>query len=264
MSRDGADWSMRSLRSRWRTVSLTGGWRFPSDWGVPEVDDVCAAVVTGGDLVGALRDLARARAYAGVGLEEALADLAALCAVLEAPSGTRAAADPDATPPALLRATAVAWADAALGRQYAPEPTDPLSGQATADYLRVRLGEVYARGRRDGVCPSDRYVLLVVTLDLSGVVGWPRLMAMMLVGDVLRSVFDGGESVAVLGSSVAVVLAEREPRLAGRTADAHTLIADRLAIDTDLGRCAPPEIRVEPLPTTEPAALRLVHEVSRA
>src|SRR5690606_5572136 len=38
----------RVLRARWRTASLAAGWRFPSDWGLPEVDAVCAAVLTEG------------------------------------------------------------------------------------------------------------------------------------------------------------------------------------------------------------------------
>ncbi|WP_018682379.1 hypothetical protein [Actinokineospora enzanensis] len=260
----GTDWALRDLRARWRTASLTAGWRYPSDWGVPEVDDVCAAVLAGDDPVGALGDLARARALTGASLDETLGDLAALCAVLETPTGVKAVADPDATPPTLIRATALAWVDAALGQRHAGEATDSLSGQASADYLRVRLGEVYAKGRRDGFCPSERFVLLVVSLNLSRVVGWPRLMAMVLAGDVLRSVFDGGESVAVLGPSVAVVLAERDARLSERATDARLLINDRFAVDPDLGALGRPDIRVQRLPGSESSAQHLVHGIGRA
>ncbi|GAA2963977.1 GGDEF domain-containing protein [Actinokineospora diospyrosa] len=259
----GTDSALPELRARWRTASLRAGWRFPSDWGAPEVDEVCNAVLTGGDLLAALGDLARARAFAGADLDETLADLAALHAVLESPTD-EVDPDPDTTPAALLRSTALAWADAALSRLHAGDITDTLSGQANADYLRVRLGEIYAECRRKGTCPADRYVLLVATLDLSKVSGWSRLMAMVLVGDVLRAVFDGGESVAVLGPSVAVVLTERETGLAERAADARLLIKDRLGVDPDLGPDATPEVRVQRLPVGEPAAVSLLREISRA
>ncbi|MGQ0838385.1 GGDEF domain-containing protein [Actinokineospora sp.] len=264
--RGGADRALRVLRARWRTASIAAGWRFPSDWGLPEVDDVCVSVVGGADLLTALSGLARARARAGAGLDETLADLAALHAVLTTPTeiGGLVSADPDATPAKLLRVTAVAWADTAMGEVRAAETVETLTGLATGEYLRVRLGEVYRRAVRDGYCPSDRFVLLVVSVDLSRVAGWPRLMAMVLVADVLRQVFDGGESVAVLGPSVAVVLAEREGGLAERAADARGLIADRLAVDPELRSARRPEVRVERLPVTEAAALRLVHGVSRA
>ncbi len=225
---------------------------------------MCATVLDGGDLPAALGDLARARAFAGADLDETLADLAALHAVVSAPGEASVCPDPDETPSALTRAAALAWADAALSRLNAGDVTDTLSGQANADYLRVRLGEIYAEGRRKGYCPSHRYVLLVATLDLAAVSGWSRMMAMVLVGDVLRAVFDGGESVAVLGPSVAVVLTERDSRLAERTSDARLLIKDRLEVDPDLGAAALPEIRVQRLPSSETPAMALLRDISRA
>ncbi len=256
---DGADRLLRELRVRWRSASFAAGWRFPSDWGVPEVDEVCHTVVAGADLHAALGDLGRARARAGAGLDETLTDLAALHAVLE--SGPP---DPDAIPSRLLRAIALAWADAALGELSAVAATENLTGLATVEYLRVRIGEVYRAGRRAGVAPADRFVLLVVSLDLSRTAGWPRLMAMALVGDVLREVFDGGESLAVLGPSVAAVLAERGRGLTERAARTRALIAERLGGDADLRPARRPEITVERLPCAEAAAQALVDRLSRA
>ncbi len=254
------------LRARWRTASIAAGWRWPSDWGLPEVDGVCSSVIAGMDLACALTDLGRARARSGAGLDETLTDLAALHAVLDSPlevDGLVSAA-PDAMPVRLLRPTAIAWADTALGDPRTADATETLTGLATEEYLRVRLGEVYRRGRRGGYSPADRFALLVVTLDLSKVSGWPRLMAMVLVADVLRRVFDGGESLAVLGPSVAVILAERDNALAERAADARLLTADMLSVDPDLRYAQRPEFRIERLPESEPAALRLVHAVRRA
>lgn len=315
---DGADRLLRELRGRWRTASFAAGWRFPSDWGVPEVDDVCQSVVTGADLPAALGGLGRARARAGAGLDETLADLAALHRVLVAPNGTVPEApqgtardtsngavreasngtareasngtaskapdgaaldasdgagleaagdggsDPDAVPSRMLRATALAWADAALGELSAVAATENLTGLATTEYLRVRIGEVYRAGRRGDFAPADRFVLLVVSVDLSRTAGWPRLMAMALVGDVLREVFDGGESLAVLGPSVAAVLAERGRGLAERAARTRKLIAGRLGVDSALRSARRAEIRLERLPCSEAAAQALVDRLSRA
>lgn len=263
---DGTDRQLRVLRARWRTASLAAGWRYPNDWGLPEVDEVCASVVTDEEVAAALADLGRARARSGAGLEETLTDLAALHAVVTNPAevGGLVAPDPDATPSRMLRAVALAWADATLGDLRGVEAGESLTGLATEEYLRVRLGELYRQGRRKGFHPADRYVLLVVTLDLTEVAGWPRLMAMILVGDVLRSVFDGGETLAVIGPSVAVVLAERDGALPKRTFEARMQIADRLAVDPDLRSARRAEIRAERLPCAEEAAQSLVHAVRRA
>ncbi|CRK59765.1 hypothetical protein [Alloactinosynnema sp. L-07] len=254
------------LRARWRTASLAAGWRFPNDWGLPEVDEVCATVVADGEVLAALADLGRARARSGADLDETLTDLAALHAVVTNPAerGGLVAADPDATPAQLLRAMALAWADATLGDLRDSAATETLTGLATEEYLQVRIGELYRHGRRNDVHPADRYVLLVVTLDLSNVAGWPRLMAMILVGDALRSVFDGGETLAVLGPSVAVVLAERDAALPGRVREARALIARQLGVDPQLHTARRVDVRLERLPCGEAAARSLVRAVGRA
>ncbi|GGS25281.1 MULTISPECIES: GGDEF domain-containing protein [Actinokineospora] len=259
---EGADRLLRELRARWRSASLAAGWRFPSDWGLPEVDEVCLSVVSGADPTTALDGLGRARARSGAGLDETLTDLAALHAVLEGTTGRRAAVD--ATPAPLLRAVALAWADAAMGEFGAVAATENLTGLATPEYLRVRLGEVYRAGRRSGTAPADTHVLIVVTVDLSRTAGWPRLMAMALVGDVLREVFDGGESLAVLGPSVAAVLAERGRGLAERAARTRALIAERFEVDSALRVLRRPELRVERLPCSEDAAQAMVDGLGRA
>jgi len=247
-----------ALRSRWCAASLAAGWRYPSDWATAEVDAVCRAAAAGADLAAPLAALGRARAHGGACLAETLTDLAALHAVLTAPDGL-VAPDPDALPVAFLRPAAEAWAEAATlpGR-----PADPLTGLATLDYLRVRLGEVHRHAGRHGLAP-DWMALLVVTVDLTAVVGWSRLVAQVLVAEALREVFDGGETVATLGPSTAVVLAPREPDLTHRAAAAWRLIADRLAADPSLA-AARLGVRVERLPGTEAEALRVLREVARA
>jgi hypothetical protein len=266
---DSTDRELRILRARWRTASIANGWRFPSDWSLPEVDAVCASVVRRGQLDAvceALDSLARARAQAGAGLGETLTDLAALHAVISHPGSADGlvSADPDATPARLLRVAALAWADESLGELARPTATHGLTGLATEAYLRTRLGELYRRAVRDGRHVREDHVLLVVTLDLADVVGWPRLMAMVLVADVLREVFNGGESSAVLGPSVAVVLADREPAFAERALTAGWLINERLHTDPQLDSARRPDLRVVSLPEREEDAAHLIRNLAGA
>jgi hypothetical protein len=262
---EGTD-ARRMLRARWRTASIAAGWRFPSDWGLPEVDDVCASAVRRTDLAGALAKLGRARAEAGAGLDETLTDLAALHAVLTTPESTDGliATDPDAAPTSMIRVAALAWADASSGELRKAEATENLTSLATHAFLRTRLGEVYRQSARERVPVSESHSLLAVTLDLSQVTGWPRLMAMVLVADVLREVFDGGESIALLGPSVAAVLAAREPTFGDRALTAGWLITQRLSVDSQLARGRRPLLRVEKLPDTLDEARDLLRRVSRA
>lgn len=255
------------LRSRWRTASIAAGWRFPSDWGLPEVDAVCSSAVRRADLTRALADLARARAEAGAGLEETLTDLAALHAVLDSPDDPAdglVATDPDAAPTRLVRTTALAWSDASCGELRNAGATESLTNLATHAYLRTRLHEVYREAARDGLRVPETHSLLAVTLDLSGVIGWSRLMAMVLVADVLREVFDGGESVALLGPSVAVVLAPRDTAFGDRALTAGWLVTERLSADPQLAASRRPWLRVEKLPGSFPEARELLRRISRA
>jgi hypothetical protein len=230
------------------------------------VDAVCLSAIRGADLTGALSDLGRARARAGAGLDETLTDLAALHAVLtnaEVRDGL-IATDPNAAPTSMVRAAALAWADESFGELRGAEMNENLTSLTTHAYLRTRLGEVYRSAARAGATAAETHVLLVVTLDLSSVTGWPRLMAMVLVSDALREVFDGGESIAILGPSVAVVLAERDPAFGDRSLSAGWLITDRLAVDPQLESARRPVLRLESLPSTQEDATELLLNLSRA
>ena len=263
---EGTGHELRVLRARWRTASIAAGWRFPSDWGVPEVDEVCLSAVRSSDLVTALADLGRARAEAGAGLDETLTDLAALHAVLtnaDVRDGL-IATDPNAAPTRLVRAAALAWAEASFGELRNAETTENLTNLTTLAYLRTRLGEVYRQAVRLGVSAAETHALLVVTLDLSAVTGWARLMAMVLVADALREVFDGGESIALLGPSVAAVLAERDTAFGDRALSAGWLITERLSVDPQLKSTHRPVVRLERLPATQEDARTLLQAISRA
>lgn len=259
---------LRTLRSRWRTASIASGWRFPADWAVAEVDQVCAAVLAADGSAEACEDalvrLGRARAAAGSGLGETLQDVAALHAVLSGPEHQDGivSADPDALPARLLRVTALAWSDVLVRQLAHSEASDGLTGLANPAYLRARLREVYQEATAAGVPVRDRYVLVVVSSRLSGTAAWSRLAAMVLLADVLRAVFDGGQTLATVGPNTMLVLAERDDRLSERLASTRWVAARRLAVDPQLRTVGPPSVWLETLPGSHAAACRLVGELA--
>ncbi|SFB34331.1 hypothetical protein SAMN05216266_108289 [Amycolatopsis marina] len=257
---------MRALRARWRTASLASGWRFPNDWALPEVDAVCAALVRGRGPEHALTGLGRARAAAGAGLAETLADLAALHAVLDQVGSTDGFVSPDvdATPPRLLRVTAVAWADVAFDQFAGAEVTDPLTGLPTMAYLRTRLGELYRQAERDERPAAELHTLLVVAMDFTAAAGWSRLTGMILAADALKVVFDGGESLAVLGPSTMAVLAPRDNGIAAKAVLLRRELTERLAVDRQLREVGTPRLRLLRLPGTHAQAGDLLTDLRRS
>jgi hypothetical protein len=119
-----------------------------------------------------------------VGIGQSLDDLSAFASV----AGWRS------PPIALVRALAEGWADAGRGWTTCQ---DPLTGLATAEYLRTRLGELY---RRTGGAapPASGYRLVVVALD-PGIDPWRRTARLIVLGHELHRFFTRGESVCLLG-----------------------------------------------------------------
>ncbi|MET3804991.1 hypothetical protein ABIB25_001987 [Nakamurella sp. UYEF19] len=237
------------LSREWRSRSSDYGWAFPSDWHVPAVDAVCDAIVAEADVWAPAERLGRSRAGAGVSLAEALVDVDGLAAI----------APPRYTDP-LRRAVSLGWAD----RITAPPSTvaDPLTGLATPEYLQVRLGEVYRAAEVDAEPISSQWALVVLRLDLTRCGGWLRTLPMILVADGLRRVFDGGESLALLGDSVAVVLCRRTDVLARRARLLCSMVSDQ--IDRDPQVCIPaPSVWIETLPLNYRSALDLIAELGR-
>jgi hypothetical protein len=254
----------RALRERWRLTTLAAGWPFPDDWGLPAVDAVCEATVKGRDSMSALSLLGRARAASGAGLAETLQDLAALHAVLRHPGNARTAVDdPDIVPTRLVRATAIGWADVTLAGVSANQVIEPLTGLATAGYLRTRLGEVYRSARAAGLPAGDRHALVLVALDLRRVHGWTRLVPMLLAAEAIREVFDGGQTHAAAGPSVAAVLCRRDQRLPARIRRLRSLVGELLAADPDASPAGPPRVWLERLPYDHAAACDLVTRLGR-
>ncbi|RCV51370.1 hypothetical protein DEF23_11290 [Marinitenerispora sediminis] len=193
----GIDADVR-LRARWSRHSRATGWQPRDEWWTPAVDAVCRAAVTGDRLDGVCGRLGRARARAGVPVAAALDDLAALCDVLDWP----------APPMELVKALAEGWASA----ETAPKDCrDPLTGLATAAYLRTRLGELYQAATPDRPVPRT-HRLLVVALD-PAVDPWRRAARMIVLGHDLRRYFTRGESLALLTRERIGIVARLTPDL---------------------------------------------------
>ncbi len=137
---------LRRLRAEWRRQSLSAGWLAEDDWWTAAVDAVAQAACRDGSLRQACTMLGRARAQAGVGINEALTDVGALFRVLG-----------EGTPPLeVITAVAEGWADAGLARMSSATCEDPLTGLVSFAYLRTRLREVYRKSRHQGSSPATR------------------------------------------------------------------------------------------------------------
>jgi hypothetical protein len=110
-----------------------------------------------------------------------------------------------------VRAACLGWAERATARVHDAGCEDPLTSLSTVPHLHSRLGDVYRAAAVEEQRAGDGHVLVVVEVG----VGRARSaletsLRAIEVGEVLRSVFPGGETVARIGPARFVVLAARE------------------------------------------------------
>lgn len=248
-STQGSPVSARTLRGRWSERTNAAGWGFPADWFGPAVDAVCEAIVAGADVRAAAERLGGARAVAGISMGETLADIDVLAAL-----------SPVEYAEVLRRAVSLGWADRAIKPNNLV--ADPLTGLASLEYLQARLGEIYRGADVDGCQVDSRTALVVVRVDFTGRQDWERALPLMLTGEALRTVFDGGQTLARIGQGVAVVVAERSEFLHRRARLVSNLIQARTAADIE-ARIPPPRVWIESLPSSYAAALDLLSDLGR-
>lgn len=243
----GATLTSAELQDLWFVNSRNGGWVFASDWHQPAIDALCEACVRGDSVWPAAQRLGAARADAGVSLGETLADVDGLTAVL-----------PGLPNDVLHRAVSLGWAD----HMMSPRPAvfDPLTGLVSQDYLRTRMGEVYRSADVADTNVSTTHALVVVRIDLTGRTGWDRITPLILSGDAMRTVFDGGQTLARLADHMAVALTKRETRLARRAQLLAGMVSERL--NRDLPQ-AHSRVWIESLPDSLPAAVDLIGHLDR-
>jgi hypothetical protein len=242
------------LLERWRLGSLDAAWSRPSDWYDPAVDALVEAVAERRDAVPAADRLGRARAAVGVGLTEALDDLAALYL----------AAGASEPPLPVVRALAVAWVDAGVSPVRSRACEDPLTGLATASYLRLRMKETYARAARTHVPASLTHCLVVLDAQLAEAHPWQRMARACVLGAAMAEVFDGGDPLAALPGGRFVALARRDEELNPALARLRDVVEDRVG-RAGLGVVVrrPPRIWVEGLPPDAQVALMMLDELER-
>lgn len=258
---EGVSEESRALKARWRTATMAAQWRFPGDWDVAEVDTTCQALIDDADVMPALCALGRARADAGVGLDETLRDVAVLYEVFHGRDASEwvTAADPDELPSRMLRAVATGWAEVITGTLIDSNVTDGLTGLRTSAYLWTRLHELYQAETAGGDVLA-RYSLITVSPQvIENPDGWAHSTAMILAADVLRDVFSSGETLALVSPNTIAVLAVRDARLRWRVDRATALINRRLNADPGLIVSGEPRISLTSLPPTIEQADSLLH-----
>lgn len=238
----------RWLRDRWRALSTQAGWGYPSDWQRESVDALCEAIVDGRSPWDAAERLGGERAAAAVSMPQTLADIDLLAGLVDQHWGE-----------SLRRAVSLGWSERAI----APPAgiIDPLTGLTGLGYLQVRLGEVYRAAGATGTEVGDSHALVLLRLDLAAD-GLGRRLPLVLVAESLRSVFDGGETLSVLSDAVAVVLCDRDGRVAQR-AELARRFARRLLEGDRWTRSVGVGAWVERLPSTVEQASAMLGDLSR-
>ncbi|MFI6816678.1 hypothetical protein ACIBG7_30045 [Nonomuraea sp. NPDC050328] len=193
-------------------------------------------MLRGHDVTRACGSLGDARARAGVGIAEGLTDLAALYAVL-------GRGDP---PFEALRSFAAGWTEATFAPMAELRCEDPLTKLVTLAYLRTRVAELY----RGSVAARHRLVVAEPYHAIGELA--ERLAATLSLAELVRDIFRGGETLALLGAVRVAVLTPAGRTLPVRLAE---LRSGRIAYGRRL------RVRVLRLPEGYDEALHLLRSL---
>lgn len=251
---EAAAWLPPRLREEWRSVSAETVWLRPADWYHPAVDAVVESVLTGVDPEPAAARLGSVRGECGVGIAEAIDDLACLYRSL----------GPTEPPLGLVRALCEGWVAAQDASPVHAQCLDPETGLPTPEYLRVRLAETYGTAARTGQQPSRTHALLLVDVAVASLDPWSRIARSAVVGQALGITYGDGHPMASLGDGAFAVLVERDQDLGAgvsRLQDQLASHARQLKVESLVRQ--PPRVWLEPLPETHAGALELLSHVGR-
>jgi hypothetical protein len=160
----------------------------------------------------------------------------------------------------VVRALTGAWADASLRYLHAVSCEDPLTGLASLAHVRTRILEIYRESGRTGTPTPPHYALLVVELKWPGQESLPfdRLLRLIDIAEIIRTVYDGEETVGQLSGNRAVAIVRRDERIGDSIAGLLGLLQewqDRTTIGTRLW--------IEGLPASSDAVEVLLDELAR-
>lgn len=242
------------LREQWRSVSEQSVWRRPADWYHPAVDAIVEAMLTNVDPSPAAARLGTARGERGVGIAEAIDDLACLYRSL-------GCAEPPLGP---VRALCEGWVAAQEATPVHPQYLDPETGVPTAEYLQVRLTETYGAASRAGRPANRTHALLLIDVAVTPLDLWSRIARSAVVGHALSVSYGAGHPMASLGDGAFAVLVERDPDLrtgVTRLREQLAWHAQQLRVESLVRQ--PARVWLERLPATHQGAVALLSHVSR-
>lgn len=244
----------QALLDRWEKASLDSVWLRPGDWYTPAVEAVVEALEARLDTAPCAYRLGEARAAAGVGITEAIDDLAVLFR----------AAGHESAPIRSIRSLCEGWTAHSSPTLDAPTMTDAESGLGTCEYLTQRLAEVYGKAARDNISVHDTHALVMVDVSVDSTDPWQRMSRNAAVGSALRSAYGEGHPMARMGDGLYAVLVERGDALGtGIATLRHHISHHASALKASNLMRQPPRVWIESLPQSHQYAIELVESLQR-
>ncbi len=242
------------LLQKWQTSSVQSVWLRPGDWYTPATEALVEALESRLDTAAAAFRLGQARSEAGVGITEAIDDMAVLFR----------AAGFESAPIRSIRALCEGWTEGSVVTPTAPVMADAESGLGTAEYMTQRLAEVYGAAQRHGDTVPHSHALVMIDVTVDDADPWQRMARNAAVGQALKGAYGDGHPMARLGDGLYAVLVERGPALGNGIASLRDHISER-AVTMRVGNLMrqPPRVWIESLPETHKYAHDLIDSLQR-
>lgn len=243
-----------ALLHKWQSASIDSVWLRPGDWYTPAAEALVEALESRLDTAAAAYRLGEARATAGVGITEAIDDMAVLFR----------AAGYESAPIRSIRALCAGWTEGAPSASTGPALADAESGLGTAEYLTQRLAEVYGAAARHGRPVPHTHALVMIDVTVDDADPWQRMARNAAVGQALKGAYGEGHPMARLGDGLYAVLVERGAELGVGVAALRDHIAER-ATAMQVGNLMrqPPRVWIESLPEKHGYAQELIDSLQR-
>lgn len=243
-----------ALLQRWESASIDTVWLRPGDWYTPATEALVEALEARLDTAPAAYRLGQARSAAGVGITEAIDDMAVLFR----------AAGFESAPIRSIRALCEGWTAGTIPTMDAPAMTDAESGLGTGEYLTQRLAEVYGAAARLDQRVNETYALVIVDVAVENSDPWQRMARNAATGAALRGTYGEGHPMARLGDGLYAVLVERGETLGTGLASLREHLGEHaLALKVNSLMRQPPRVWIESLPGTHAYACELVESLQR-
>lgn len=243
-----------ALLHAWQTASIDNVWLRPGDWYTPATEALVEALEARLDTAPAAFRLGQARSESGVGITEAIDDMAVLFR----------SAGYESAPIRSIRALCEGWTHGSVAAPSAPQMADPESGLGTAEYLTQRLAEVYGAAGRQGTTVSQTHALVMIDVSVVDSDPWQRMARNAAVGQALKAAYGDGHPMARLGDGLYAVLVERGASLGQGVAVLRDHMSER-AVTMRVGNLMrqPPRVWIESLPDTHVYAHDLIESMQR-